>query len=142
MRELTKSRVVSCRWSASLEAVCRLMAEENVGCAVVLDSHGNLCGIVTDRDLVVHGFANGHSPDTVVEAVMTRDVEWASEDVDVFEAATRMAERGFRRLPLVDAQGHVTGILTLDDLLALFTRQLDKVARAAGSKTRGPIGPI
>ena len=142
LHELTKSQVVSCRWSASLEAVGKLMAEEKVGCVVVVDAHGQMCGIVTDRDLAVRGLGAGLPLDTVVEAVMTSDVEWASEDVDVFEAATRMAERGFRRLPLRDAQGHVTGILALDDLLALFTRQLDKVARTAGSDTRGPIGPM
>ena len=142
MHELTKSQVVSCRWSSSLEAVGKLMADEKVGCVVVVDAHGQMCGIVTDRDLAVRGLGAGLALDTVVEAVMTVDVEWASEDVDVFEAATRMAERGFRRLPLRDAEGHVTGILALDDLLALFTCQLDKVARTAGSDTRGPIGPM
>jgi CBS domain-containing protein len=142
VRELTKSRLVSCRWSASLEAVGKLMGEEKVGCVVVLDAHGHMCGIVTDRDLVVRGLGAGMASDTVVESVMTSDVEWASEDADVFEAATRMAERGFRRLPLLDAQGHVTGILTLDDLLMLFTRQLDKLARTAGADTRGPFGPV
>jgi CBS-domain-containing membrane protein len=73
---------------------------------------------------------------------MTRDVQWASEEVDVFEAATRMTTGGFRRLPMLDAEGRVTGVMTLDDLLACFTRQLDKIARTAGSEGRGPIGPV
>ena len=67
-------------------------------------------------------------PDTAVHAVMTREVEWAGEDIDVFEAATKMVERGCRRLPLLDVGGHLTGIMTLDDLLPLFARQIDKIA--------------
>jgi CBS domain-containing protein len=142
MHELVRSPVVSCRKSESLETVGKLMGQEGVGCVVVLDAHGRMCGIVTDRDLAVRGVGDGLGPDTVVDAVMTRDVQWASEDVDVFDAATRMAEHGFRRLPLLDAQGWVTAILTLDDLLGLFTRQLDKITRTASSETRGPIGPV
>ena len=61
---------------------------------VVLDAHGHLAGIVTDRDLTVRGLGNGLEPDTAVHAVMTREVEWAGEDIDVFEAATKMVERG------------------------------------------------
>jgi CBS domain-containing protein len=142
MDELAKSPVVSCRKGESLETVGKLMGQERVGCVVVFDAHGRMCGIVTDRDLAVRGVGSGLSPDTVIDAVMTRDVQWATEDVDVFEAATRMAENGFRRLPLLDAQGWVTEILTFDDLLSLFTRQLDKITRTASSETRGPIGPV
>lgn len=142
MLELERSQLVSCPSDAPLEAVGVLMAEEGVGCVVVLDDHGRLRGIVTDRDLAVRGLGAGFGPDAAVETTMTRDVQWASEEVDVFEAATRMTTGGFRRLPLLDAGGRVTGVMTLDDLLACFTRQLDKIARTAGSEGRGPIGPV
>ena len=142
MLELERSQLVSCPSDATLETVGTLMAEEGVGCVVVLDGQGHLRGIVTDRDLAVRGLAAGLGPDAPVEAVMTSDVEWASEEVDVFEAATRMTAGGFRRLPLLDAEGHATGVMTLDDLLACFTRQLDKIARTAGAESRYPIGPV
>jgi CBS domain-containing protein len=142
MRELELSPVVSCPSETPIREVARLMRDRAVGCVVVLDAHGHLAGIVTDRDLTVRGLRNGLEPDTAVDAVMTHEVEWAGEDIDVFEAATKMVERGCRRLPLLDADGHLTGIMTLDDLLPLFARQIDKIARTVGGESRAPTGPV
>jgi CBS domain-containing protein len=142
MHELMKSPMVSCTGSAALSDVATLMGVENVGCVLVLDEHGRLSGIVTDRDLAVRGLGAGLTPGTPVEAVMTRDVVWASEGVDIFEAATRMAEHGCRRLPLLDAEGRVNAVLTLDDLLPVFIRQLDKIARTVSGTARAPTGPV
>jgi CBS domain-containing protein len=142
MRELSVSPVVSCPSDTSIRDVARLMDNQAVGCVVVLDEHGHLSGIVTDRDLTVRGLGDGLDPDTAVFAVMTREVEWAGADIDVFEAATKMVERGCRRLPLLDTDGHLTGIMTLDDLLPLFARQIDKIARTVGGESRAPTGPV
>ena len=142
MHELTVSPVVSCQSETPIREVARLMDDRAVGCVVVLDAHGHLLGIVTDRDLTVRGLGAGLEPDAPVDAVMTRDVEWAGEDVDVFAAATKMVERRCRRLPLLDPDGHLTGIMTLDDLLPLFVRQVDKIARTVGGESRPPTGPV
>lgn len=142
MRELEMSPVVSCPSNTSIREVAALMGDRAVGCVVVLDAHGHLAGVVTDRDLTVRGLGDGLGPDAAVETVMTREVEWAGEDIDVFEAATRMVERGCRRLPLLDADGHLTGIMTLDDLLPLFARQVDKIARTVAAESRAPSGPV
>ena len=142
MHELVKSPMVSCTGSAAMSDAATLMGVENVGCVLVLDEHGRLSGVVTDRDLAVRGLGAGLTPDTPIEAVMTRDVVWASEGVDIFEAATLMAERGCRRLPLLDAEGRVSGILTLDDVLPVLTRQLDKIARTVSGTARAPTGPV
>jgi signal-transduction protein with cAMP-binding, CBS, and nucleotidyltransferase domain len=142
MRELEMSPVVSCPSNTSIREVARLMSDQGVGCVVVLDAHGHLAGIVTDRDMTVRGFGGELGSDTAIDAVMTREVEWAGEDIDVFEAATRMVERGCRRLPLLDVDGQLTGIMTLDDLLPLFARQIDKIARTVGGESRAPTGPV
>jgi CBS domain-containing protein len=142
MHELEMSPVVSCPSNTSIREVARLMSDQSVGCVVVLDAHGHLAGIVTDRDVTVRGLGGEVGPDASIDAVMTREVEWAGEDIDVFEAATRMVERGCRRLPLLDGDGHLTGIMTLDDLLPLFARQIDKIARTVGGESRAPTGPV
>ena len=142
MYELTKSPMVSCSRDTTIRDAADLMRAENVGCVLVLDEQGRLAGLVTDRDLAVRALAPGIDAATPVRAVMTDNVAWAPEGVDVFEAATLMAERGCRRLPLLDAGGRVTSVLALDDLLPLFARQIDKLARTMGSESRAPTRPV
>lgn len=74
-------------------------------------------GIVTDRDIVVEVIAKGHDPQRAhISELMTSPLVVASASEDVAAAIDRMRAHGVRRLPVVDDQGAVFGILTLDDL--------------------------
>ncbi|WP_424887078.1 CBS domain-containing protein [Streptomyces sp. XH2] len=101
--------------ATAAEAAAR-MAEEAVGCVMVTDGDA-LCGILTDRDLVVRGLADGAGPDEPVTSLMSTAVVTvsASDEVDV---AYRLYRReDIRRLPVLDA-GRLVGVLTVDDLFA------------------------
>jgi CBS domain-containing protein len=76
-----------------------------------------LVGILTDRDITVRAVAEGRElATTLVDDVMTREVVFASEDQEVDEAARIMGQRQIRRLPVVDRDQRLVGIVSLADL--------------------------
>jgi CBS domain-containing protein len=77
---------------------------------------GRLIGMITDRDIAVRGIAKGYGPDTPVRELMTDDVICARVDDDVEEAASKMSEAQVRRLPVIDEQEQLCGIVSLGDL--------------------------
>lgn len=104
-----------------------VMSEENVG-SVVIEDDGEPVGIVTDRDLVLDVLEPREDPTEVTaEDVMTETLTTAHGDDGVFEATATMFESGVRRLPVVDDDGSLVGIVTLDDMLVLLATELDNL---------------
>jgi signal-transduction protein with cAMP-binding, CBS, and nucleotidyltransferase domain len=126
--EVMHSPAVMCRTTATLHDVARLMSDRNVGSVVVIDNIGYLAGIVTDRDLALRGLGQGRSAESKVENVMSRDVATVTLHTDVSDAAQIMAKRLVRRLPVVDEQQHIYGVVTLDDLLRHLGSDADRLA--------------
>jgi CBS domain-containing protein len=94
------------------------MDELNVGVIPVCDGQ-KLVGMVTDRDIVVRGVAQEADPRTLKLAdVMSTNVRCASEDDDIDEVLSEMADTQIRRMPVVDRQQHLVGIVTLGDIAA------------------------
>ena len=75
-----------------------------------------LVGMITDRDIAVRGIAKGLGPDTPVRELMTRDIVCVRMDEDCDEAANKMSEAQVRRLPVIDDQQNLCGIVSLGDL--------------------------
>jgi CBS domain-containing protein len=75
-----------------------------------------LIGMITDRDIAVRGIAKGYGPDTPVRDLMTDDIICARIDENVEEVATKMSEAQVRRLPVIDEQQRLCGIVSLGDL--------------------------
>ena len=75
-----------------------------------------LIGMITDRDIAVRGVAEGHGPETPVRELMTNDVVCARVDDDTDDVASRMSEAQVRRLPVIDDQERLCGIVSLGDL--------------------------
>ena len=75
-----------------------------------------LIGMITDRDIAVRGVAEGHGPETPVRELMTNDVVAARIDDNIDDVAARMSEAQVRRLPVVDDQQKLCGIVSLGDL--------------------------
>lgn len=104
---------------ASAEEAARLMREENVGAVVVCDDSNTICGVVTDRDIIIRVIAAGRSPaDTRLEEICTRDPACLPPSAGIKEAIKLVRERAIRRVPIVD-DGRVVGILSLGDLAAV-----------------------
>jgi len=75
-----------------------------------------LIGMITDRDIAVRGIAKGYGPDTPVRELMTDDLVIVRVDDDVQDAATKMSEAQVRRLPVIDQDERLCGIVSLGDL--------------------------
>lgn len=102
----------------SMQLAAQAMAELDIGVVPVCDGV-RLVGIVTDRDITLRGVAQGlPAADARVDQVMSRDVQWCFEDETVDEAGARMQQAQVRRLPVVDRQKHLVGIVALGDLAA------------------------
>jgi CBS domain-containing protein len=115
----------------SLESVASTMAQHNVGAVVVVESHAPV-GIVTDRDIALALASREATPQTPVVRVMTTPIETIALGDGVFQATQIMSERNIRRLAVVDDEGELAGIVTLDDLLSLLSRELANLAGAIG----------
>ena len=96
------------------EAAC-FMLSADAGAIPVTDGD-RLMGMITDRDIAVRGVAEGHGPDTPVRQLMTNDVVTVREDDDIDDVAARMSKAQVRRLPVVDGQQKLCGIVSLADL--------------------------
>ena len=106
------------RVGASVLDAARLMEAEDVGSIPVVENGGILVGMVTDRDIVLRVVAAGKDPTaTTVETVATRDISPASPDESLDEALQQMAERQVRRLPVIEADRVVVGILAQADVV-------------------------
>jgi len=91
------------------------MLSEDAGSMPVSDG-GRLLGMITDRDIAVRGVAKGYGPETPVRELMTDDVVCAREDDDVEEVAAKMSRAQVRRMPIIDSNEKLCGIVSLGDL--------------------------
>lgn len=107
-----------------------------VGTLMVLDQDSKPIGILTDRDLATRVVAKGlDSKLTVVREVMTPSPESIDEDTPIEVAISVMRANQCRRLPVVDANGKLTGIVSLDDVINLLTSELDEIGELLRSES-------
>jgi CBS domain-containing protein len=92
------------------------MLSTDAGALPVVEAD-RLIGMITDRDIAVRGVAEGHGPETPVRELMTNDMVTARIDDDTDDVAVRMREAQVRRLPVIDDQQKLCGIVSLSDLM-------------------------
>lgn len=114
----------------SVASAARVMRDQRVGCLVVTRLSRPI-GILTDRDLALRVVAEGRDGQTTcVGDVLTYDPLTLRDD-DLVESAVRcMQEHGIRRLPIVDGEGRLRGIVTADDLVVQLGRRLSALGDA------------
>ena len=110
----------------TLQEVSALMRDGDMGAVPVVENE-RLTGIVTDRDIVVRAIANGKGPDSAVADVMTRELYTVGPDDFVFEAIRLMGDRQVRRIPVIDSNGELKGIIAMADV-ALETEDEREIA--------------
>ena len=103
------------RPETTLRDAADTMARIDAGSLPVCDGR-RLQGIITDRDIVVRALAKGLGPDTSVAQVMTSDVEYCFDDDDLTEVCDKMATSQIRRIPVVNRDKELVGIVSLGDL--------------------------
>jgi CBS domain-containing protein len=107
-----------CTQDTSAEDAARMMRDHDCGVIPVVASEDSktLVGVVTDRDIALRGVGEGRGPDVPVGELMTRSPESCSPDADVREVAQLMKEKRVRRVPIIDAAGHLVGIIAQADV--------------------------
>ncbi len=125
--------VITVQPDATVLHAAMLMRQYHVGDVVVIQSRKNKMipiGIVTDRDIVVELVATELDCKviTVGDIVISKLIT-VKESAGMFEAMQLMADKGIRRLPVVDDDGELVGIITLDDLLLLLSRELSALTK-------------
>jgi CBS domain-containing protein len=129
--QLMTRPVVSCRQSDPLEQAARLMWERDCGCLpVVADGEGaRLVGMITDRDICMSAFLQGRNlKELPVVAAMAPAVRVCRPEDTIREAENVMATAGVRRLPVVDPDGQLVGLLSMADI----ARHAARVPEAQG----------
>ncbi len=101
--------------STGAQEAARIMQSEDVG-ALPIAEGGRLTGMVTDRDLAIRVLAEGRSADTPVGEIASKDVVTVDPQQSLEEAARLMAEHQVRRLPVVEEDGKLVGILAQADV--------------------------
>ena len=116
LQDIMTSRVVRIHPEETVTVAARALEHYNIGVLPVCESDGKLCGLVTDRDLVIRCLACGKTPETTqVKAVMTKHIISAKPDMDAALAAGLMGREQIRRLPVVE-KGKLRGMVSLGDL--------------------------
>lgn len=116
LREVMTSDPVTVAATATLQHAAEIMRDRAIGDVLVVDEGGSLYGILTDRDIVVDGIAEGANPATTsVDEICTHDPVTLGPDDAVARAAQLMSDHAIRRLPIVD-NGDIVGIVSLGDL--------------------------
>jgi CBS domain-containing protein len=131
--EICNREVVYVSRDVTVHAACKLMRHYHVGSLVVVDESSGKrvpVGILTDRDIVVEIDAMDLDPKVITAGdIMSPELATVPEDHGVLETIEVMRLKGVRRMPIVDADGRLVGIVTIDDLLEVLAGELTDISR-------------
>lgn len=99
----------------TMQSAAQVMADIDAGFLPVAQDD-RLIGIVTDRDIAIRGVAAGHPPETNIQEVMSRQVRYCYDDQSAQQVLDNMGEIQVRRLPVVDRDKKLVGIVSISDL--------------------------
>ncbi len=126
--ELCSKHVVYIDHEAGITEVAQMMREEHVGCVVVVDGAGRPIGMLTDRDLVVEVLAAEVPLENLsVRDIMSEQPLTVLEGEDIKPALNAMRAAGVRRAPVVDKEGLLSGLLSIDDVLVELSSELSDI---------------
>lgn len=113
--EIMTRDVKTVRPDSTAQEAASFMLREDAGSMPVSDGD-RLIGMITDRDIAVRGVAKGYGPDTPVRELMTDEIICAREDDDVEDVASKMSDAQIRRMPVIDDNERLCGMVSLGDL--------------------------
>lgn len=127
---------VTAEQDTTVEELSRTMEEEGVGDVIIAEDDEPV-GIVTDRDIALEV---GRSDDVASQTagdLMSEDLATIRADAEAAELPRNLGEAKVRRLPVVDDQGALQGIVTLDDVVATIGEEVDNVATVIEAQSPG-----
>lgn len=123
----------------NIQEAAKIMQEIDAG-ALPVGEKDKLVGMVTDRDIALRGVGAGKPPSTPVREVMTEEVKYCFDDEETAHVARNMAEQQLRRLPVMNRDKRLVGIVALADLVISAkagnaTAALSGISRPGGAHT-------
>ncbi|MEO8082048.1 MAG: CBS domain-containing protein [Caldimonas sp.] len=133
IKDIMTSGVSVAQRDETLQAAAQRMRDLDVGSLPVRDGKA-LVGMVTDRDIVIRGVAAGMvAQEALVSDVMTEDVRFCRADDSIADALALMGDAQVRRLPVLDANNEIVGIVALADLATRQSSHIDETVREISS---------
>jgi CBS domain-containing protein len=128
--QIMKSDVEVVGIDDNLAAAASRMWDCDIGCLPVVDGAGEVVGVITDRDICMAALTRGQSlPDIPVSVAMAKEVLSCSPDASLVEAEETMRSGQVRRLPVIDSERCLVGIVSLNDLALLAEREIGRKNR-------------
>jgi CBS domain-containing protein len=131
--EACNREVFTLEQEENLIEAAKLMRQHHIGDVVVVKMKDNRripVGIITDRDIVIEVVATDLDPNVItVGDIMPQNLLVVKEDTDIYQAIQLMANKGVRRLPVINNKAELVGILSLDDLLGLTANFIGNFAK-------------
>jgi CBS domain-containing protein len=130
VKEIYTTDLVTSNKENSVLFAAKLMDDSNTGTVIVVKEEKNKhipIGIITDRDVAIKYVAREKNPKTKIEDIMSKAIS-VNEDMDIEEALKKMRLRRIRRTPVIDKDGFLTGIISMDDILLNFYREMADIA--------------
>jgi CBS domain-containing protein len=115
VRDIMTPDPVGVYFDQTIADTARIMRDAQVGAVLVVNGE-SLAGVVTDRDLVVRGLAAGAGPDAPVGPLCSPRLVGVAADADVAHAELLIRENAVRRLPVIDGEGQIVGMVSMGDL--------------------------
>jgi CBS domain-containing protein len=126
----------------TLRDAARMMLQTDIGVLPVAEND-RLIGMITDRDIAIRGIAARMGPDAMVRQAMTEDIKYCFEDEEIDHVAGNMADLQIRRLPVMNRDKRLIGIVSLGDLakasLPNSVQPLHGVSQPVGPHNRGQV---
>nr|WP_295901728.1 CBS domain-containing protein [uncultured Bdellovibrio sp.] len=116
VREIMHPKAKVINFSHTVDEAARLMEQEDCG-SIPVEKDDKMIGMLTDRDIAIRVVAKGKDPKkTKVQEVMSEGINYCYDDDDIAEVSKKMSGRQHRRLPVVDRNKRLVGMVSLGDL--------------------------
>lgn len=131
--EICNREVRTIQRDGSVLEAARLMRQYHVGALIVIDKVNDRAipvGVITDRDLVVEVLATGLDKEAItVDDVMTQELFAVKENTAIHDAINFMRRKTIRRLPIINDDGELVGIITTDDVMEILSEEVLDLAK-------------
>ena len=127
VRDVMVKDVKTIEDGSSIKDTAKKMTDFRIGSLIVVDSKGRMLGIVTERDILLTMIA-GKSPETKVNAAMTKDVYFVKPEDDIEDAVDIMIKNKVKKLPVI-TKGALVGIITMTDVAAAEPKLLEQLSQ-------------
>lgn len=136
LKEMMRGRetVYQLPMQARIFDAASLMREEQIGFLVVTNDSRRVEGVITDRDIALSLSLGAATPHSLLAEIMTKPVQTVDESQTLFDLSRQFRISKVKRLPVVDSHGDLKGVISLDDVMALLSREMFDTCKGLESK--------